>query len=416
MYFQRQLRDWFRVVLPHEGIVIGFVVLYLLTDVLQVLDEIANMPFNMPGGQNPLVPVRNPLSWENDFGAGLAITAAVLYGGFRVAFFHPFYRKDYREWLQTTPWSLGRRLPLGPIHVVWQDLFVLGVLMATTLRMSRPVPWAVPVAFLAAYFVVSMLPLLLTGESAIAFVIALLLGAVGRWVLEPAAVALLLAAVFVLCLVGLRRSMSRVHEWDLTWWHDQALTEIFSKNMANLAEANRKKILGWPYDRLSLKRNETPVRFRVGLCVCVLIGWWLHALLHPFAVQAQAFGRVPGPWGVSAMLTMPCLLLAGVRTGIYVWGYAPPIGLFARLVRFRWIIPGYDKVFVPPICILVLALYGPYAAKQMGIPWEYGVPLLVGLMLLVALTMPPSLDEWRLTGRHRIVPAMQAQQNELMQG
>ena len=40
MYFQRWLRDWFRVVLPHEGIVIGIVVLYLMTDVIQLLDAL----------------------------------------------------------------------------------------------------------------------------------------------------------------------------------------------------------------------------------------------------------------------------------------------------------------------------------------------------------------------------------------
>ncbi len=76
MYFQRQLRDWFRVVLPHEGVVIGFVVLYLLTDVLQLLVALAN----------PWV-AQNGLSWENEMGVGVAITAAVLFAtGFMVTF------------------------------------------------------------------------------------------------------------------------------------------------------------------------------------------------------------------------------------------------------------------------------------------------------------------------------------------
>lgn len=407
MYFQRWVRDWFRVVLPHEGVVIGVVVMYLLTDVFQLLDALAQQMNRFGNGV--------ALPRDNEVGAGLAIVTSVLYGGFRVAYFHPFFRKDYREWLQTSPWSLGHKLPLGPVHVVWQDLFVLGVLSLATLRMSPPAPWAVPLLFLLAYVAVAMVPLLFTGESVIAFVIALLAGGMGRWAREPIVVAALLAAVYGFCFLGLRRSLGRVHEWDLTWWNNQELSQIFSKNLANLNETSRKKILGWPHDRISLRRNETPVSFRVGLCVSVLIAWWLYALLHVFARPGFGPAAVPVPWVVSFVLTVPGLVLAGSRTGIYLWGYASPVSLLARLVTFRWIIPGYDKVFIPPICIVTLVLYGPHAVNQLGIPWEYGVPLLMGLMVLVALTMPPGLDEWRLTGQHRIVPAMQTQQNELME-
>ena len=401
MYFQKQLRDWFRVVLPNEGVVIGFVVMYLMTDVFQIFGGLMHLRL---GG--------NVIPRENEPGAGLAVIAALIYGGYRVAYFHPLYRKDYREWLQATPWGLGRRLPLGPVHVVWQDLLVLGVLTLATLRMSPPLLWPVPLAFLLAYVAASIFPLLFTGESVLAFVAALLLGAAGRWSREPLAVAGLLAGVYGLCFLGLRRSLGRIHEWDLSWWNDQGLSEVFSKNMGNLADVSRKKILGWPHDRLSLKKNETPVRFVTGLCISVLVGWWLHAFLYHVAAQGQG---APHPMGLSAMLLIPCLIMAGIRVWIYVWGYASPLGCMGRLMTFRWIIPGYDKVFIPPVCTLALSLYGPTAAAQMGVPWEYGIPTVLGLMVLVALTMPPGLDEWRLTGHHRIVPGMQAQQNELME-
>src|SRR5262249_30265485 len=50
---------------------------------------------------------------------GLLVIAAIAYGVYRVVAFHPFYRADYRAWLEWTPWSSRKPLPIGPVGWVW---------------------------------------------------------------------------------------------------------------------------------------------------------------------------------------------------------------------------------------------------------------------------------------------------------
>ena len=43
------------------------------------------------------------------------------YGIHRAVALHPFYREDYRKWLELTPWTVHKPLPLGPIALIWED-------------------------------------------------------------------------------------------------------------------------------------------------------------------------------------------------------------------------------------------------------------------------------------------------------
>ena len=46
---------------------------------------------------------------------------------------------------------------------------------------------------------------------------------------------------------------------------------------------------------------------------------------------------------------------------------------------------------------------------EAGVPSVMASPLCVTTVLLVVLTTPPGLKEWRLTGKHRIVPGPQVE-------
>src|SRR4051794_15101064 len=54
--------------------------------------------------------------------------AAGVYALFRVLRFHPKCNQAYAAWLKLSPWTARKPLPLGPIHLVWQDAAVVGVL------------------------------------------------------------------------------------------------------------------------------------------------------------------------------------------------------------------------------------------------------------------------------------------------
>lgn len=404
MRLVQSLRSWFRTVLPHEGVVIGMVVVYCLTDMIQFFHGI-----------------RGPrLLWgflpeHNDPGAFVAFMAAVVYGGFRAVYFHPFYRKDYREWLLTTPWNFRRRLPFGPVHLVVQDVLIVGLLTLGSARAENFSPVGVPFAFLLPYFLLSMLSLMNTSQGPVAYAMALTLGGLIRWAGDPYVVTGILVLLYGQSLWGLHRSLRSFHEWELRWWKEQGLADLLSSNMTTFAEQAQNKLLGWPFDRLSLKRNSSPVTITVGMGAGLLIAWWLHGGLHHVFRNAAPVPRQFAPAAVSASLAMPCLVLMAIRVGIYVTGYAPPISLLGRLATFRWIIPGYDKVFLAPLFGAGIVLVGPVALSQIGLPWEFGVPLLVGLLITIALSMPPSLDEWRLSGHHRVVPAVQFQQQQFVE-
>src|SRR5262245_22736690 len=54
------------------------------------------------------------------------------YAVYRVAGFHPGYRAGYYLWLRGTPWSSQKPLPMGPVHLVWQDVLLLATVFALT--------------------------------------------------------------------------------------------------------------------------------------------------------------------------------------------------------------------------------------------------------------------------------------------
>ena len=49
------------------------------------------------------------------------IAGAVLLGFYRVIAFHPYFRADYLRWLKSTPWTVRKPLPVGPVELVPED-------------------------------------------------------------------------------------------------------------------------------------------------------------------------------------------------------------------------------------------------------------------------------------------------------
>ncbi len=160
--------------------------------------------------------------------------------------------------------------------------------------------------------------------------------------------------------------------------------------------------LGWPYDYLGPLRDRHPISIGRAAAFAGLAGWWEFVLLYPKHETLSSIGlfiAILGP-----------VFLAVIRLANYVWGYAPPISLWGRIRTFRWIIPGYDVIFVAPVMILLLLWFMKWLVFDCRVPTELALPPVLGAMVFVALACRPSLDEWRLTGHHRIVPAVNKQE------
>jgi hypothetical protein len=166
------------------------------------------------------------------------------------------------------------------------------------------------------------------------------------------------------------------------------------------------RILGWPFDRLGPIRNKWSVSWTLVGAMAVLAAWWCFVVIRCSSQEGKL---------LVVMMAMGLgMQLAVARLLTYIMGYSPPINLVGRLLTFRWIIPGYDVVFVTPLFLLiVVGLTGSALFRFKLMPEIVGPALLAAEILIVFF--PPSLDEWRLKGEHRIVPAAWNQTNELQQ-
>ena len=322
---------------------------------------------------------------------------AALYGAYRVVGFHPLFWQGYRGWLVLTPWTSAFPLPLGPIGFVWEDAFILGYLSLPSLFSTRVEPsWIFGNAMFAASGVLA-LTFLATGQRGFSYAIALLLGLTLR--VSPDRWAFLIAAAFtyLVAFVGLRRSLA-AFPWPAPWSNVFNTINNLNTPILHLAQGPS---CGWPFDFL---RPPSPPLFRFdfldALLTSMLLGWWV------FAVA----GLFDDPRERGIIATLACVfcsffMIPG-RAFIYTRFHVPPVGVWTRLVTRRFIIPSYDQVFIAPTCATFIALATPTGLMALGVTSEVASPVTLSLVMLAVLTIKPSLHCWKLTGGHRIVPAV----------
>ena len=79
----------------------------------------------------------------------------------------------------------------------------------------------------------------------------------------------------------------------------------------------------------------------------------------------------------------------------------PPISLLGRVATGRLILPGYDKIFIAPVCAAGLALVMANVHSPIfTMPAWAGITS--GFVSAVLLAGGPTLADWKLTGEYRI--------------
>jgi hypothetical protein len=373
-----------RIVLPPPEIVFVYVLLYI------VFSAIVLWAGRAGGGAAPRKLVMPRIAIE---------TIAIMgYGAYRVLAFHPFYRPSYRRWLESTPWTWPKHLPIGPVHLIWADAVVLlaAGLPGWSQGDFEPLPYVS--LFLGPYLIALGVALWGTGEWAIGF--GLLFGAglmLALWEEPQKAYVAAGVVTYILGLVGLVRSYKR-WPWALGWQGDlEQLTQ-------GGREAGGSTVrLGWPFDRIAPKfpGRAPAMHWRNSVLLSLLAGWWFFA--------ASQVLPSPGRLAIAA-LVLGNLCVAGplLRVAFYVDGYAPPLNIWARIVRFRWIIPSYDQVFATPIAACAIGSLTPFWLTNLGFRVDVACALALAPTLLALLLGGPSRRTWWLTGKHRIVPAARA--------
>ncbi len=376
----------FRMIAPPGWLVLVFLFLFaLLEGTILYFERRAGGALNLPFRPGQLL---------------LTLASAFL-GLYRVVAFHPTMRGDYFEWLKLTPWTVQKPLPLGPIELVPEDSLAMGGILL--LSFSQPMPNSINLVntFLLIHLIA--LTVSLIGKSVPGFVYGgfLLLGAVPQLRTVPWVGLAVLVGTYLFVHEGLWR----------------VLVRFPGNNVGSASESreaiNRKAIgpvCGWPFNRLHVdpRRAESPRRLQNDLrgvipsksidaaLACLLGGWWSWSLFSLFDERDQRMKAI-----AFAVILIICLAPL-VRIMMYVNGYAPPISFWGRFRTFRWIIPGYDQVFVGPICSVLGAAL---VLSFLGAPWmpaDLCLVLAAGVSVFLALIVPPSLKHWYLTGHHRL--------------
>jgi len=305
------------------------------------------------------------------------------YAAYRVWAFHPALRPRYCGWLSRTPWAGQKPLPLGPVHLVLQDMLLLSAAVGLCWQRVGIEALAVLKAFLTCYLTILSFTLVCTGQKAWAYSFAFGLGFMGLFALSPK-VYVVAGAAYVAALLGLRASLTHVP------WHDVPQLQRLQWFMTNL-RSRCYEMLGWPFSRLGPGLSKE-FQFKLG-------DLFLTGPLAGRAVFVTAYHR----FADDARLPLLLMWAALWRIFRYCHGYAPPLSLLGRLAHGRLIIPGYDRVFMAPLLTVLVFVAAITMPHWNDVPELIAVPVGVMASWWILFGMRPSLDAWRFTGNHQIV-------------
>lgn len=324
---------------------------------------------------------------------------AFLYAAYRVGAFHPALRAGYYQWLCGTPWSSRHRLPLGPLHLVSQDMLLLAIAVAAAWPRLQLLALTVVAVFLFAYFLMLGVMHYGTGARHWAFAVGFGIGCMVLCLQDPLLFAIATAATYGTVYLGLRAALDRF-PWDASFVQRMQLNTITGRN-ADGNGAGRRADVGWPFNRMgpACPDSRGPA-LRDTPLISALAGWWFFAITYQFRMFPDAVA--------SAYLVYYGCLVMGVimRVAAYCDGYLPPLSLMGRIANGRWIIPGYDQVFVAPLLAILVGLAAWIVPFATGFDPLVTTPIAFDLTLWILLGMGPSLQAWRLTGSHRIVAGL----------
>ncbi len=313
-------------------------------------------------------------AWNVLFG-----TAAGFYAAYRLVQFHPVCNRGYREWLKLSPWTAAKPLPLGPVHLVWQDIAVVGALSAIAGWCARLNP-LVPAGVFGLVYGGGMTLLLGTTRSPFCLLLcflwpALMLPSVNGWPMVGLIVALL-AVIWH----GYQQSLKAFP------WPTRGEKSIWQKDISIGGMSN----VGWPYARLSPKFSSSPISIGASLLISLLIGWWYYCLIVYFEAPSTP-----------EMIVLFAAMAAFFRLLGYSANLSPPFNLWGRLVTGRLIMPGFDKVFLTPLAVVFLAIVGAVIIRHSGSWYAVTESCVVASLCFGLFAGGPSYQKWILTGQHR---------------
>ncbi len=334
----------------------------------------------------------------NRFGPKTLRIGAFLLGVYRAIAFHPYFRPGYLHWLKGTPWTVSKPLPLGPVELVPEDCLALSMLVLLGTTLPDFTSLYVINLFLFGHILATIVTFWKTGSMAYGYIAILFLGFIPQFWARPWVDFALLAGIYLLTHEGSWHALNRF-PWETEGlWRDINLVTTPGQAVVNPA-------CGWSFDRLHRDIRVAKGINRIdALLGCMLGGWWLFSACSLIADPRER--RI-----ALVMVVIPTIFAAaGARSVLYAHGCQPPISFWGRIRTFQWIIPGYDQIFVGPICSILGGFLVLFLMRDRFGPTEICYPVAGGVAVLLALISPPTLKRFRLTGQHRLAPTLSERQ------
>jgi len=391
------MNRWYRQVMPRRSHVLLFALLLILLDSTTGAIWLAWGKWLIEAEATDVVRI---MLYASHVLCGMA---TLLFALSRVHQF-PLANPSYKQWLATTPWSSHQRLPFGPWQPVIQDIIPLGVLgvicalhgvftfslppdRVVSLSVSALSPewwWLMCVSVLLPALVFcgvwaiagfcTVMPHWKHSASVLLFVIGVVIHLGIRLGLpEATAVAVVCAVVgFVLVYRKMQRMMRTLPQV----MNETQLVKIDGK----LAPAFE-MLSPRPYrNRVIAILEDTRPR---ALEFCLLLFVWL--ALPPWELK---FVVIVG--------TIVCVLSLA-RIAVFADRTSSHLGLLARWHSGRFIVPEYDRVWLPSLAmnfvwsVPVLLAIADMLSPQLAGPLALVAPILVGWIC------GPDSEQWFLT-------------------
>ena len=352
------------------------------------------------------------------------VMGPILFGGIRILRVHPLLIAGYFDSFRTLPDTLARNSIVAPPWFVWGDVKYVCIAALLSVHVGIVSGWGLMqmLGTLTGMVLLSLLGAVMVfmsisaknSKSHYAKGVLLVLGTLSAvlltwridvlWYLGIHTIWLYVVGLVVAYGYGVRTMRQEI---EAGVWLDEGL---ISTRLVEL----KKSLFGihlasYPANQLLLTR----LRIISGLGMflnALALSVWAYFFIHLFAeVMENEVGEVESFmrntfFGFSLL---PLYALVH-RLILYKSGYAAPISMTGRLATGRLIIRGYDFIYLMPILAIVLWMVSWMVSKGVGLSLAHldvwlSITLFTSLMILG--WNYPNLEEWQLTGDHRIRPA-----------
>ena len=324
----------------------------------------------------------------------ILVVSAGMYALYRLWRFHPACNQAYAAWLKLSPWTADKPLPLGPIHLVWQDATVIGALTALAQWHAHVDP-AWPVAAFAAVYLGGLTLLLAFTRRWSA---CLLLGFLWPALMLPGvdgAPRVVLATTIVAVIWWGQRMCLRAFPWEFLISSNRPTSSILQveiriDSLSGTPATRTPFSVGWPFVALSPKVQCYSIPTLTSISLSALIGWWSFCAIKCLKIE-------PLP----EVILFLALLAAGIRLAIYCSGLTPSFNVWGRIASGRIVVPGFDRVFLTPLAVVLLAIVGGMIVRCSGAWYPATESCVLALIWFMLFSGGPTLRNWILTGQHR---------------